>query len=295
MFFGKPVVKNRTAILTDALPQRLYKRAMVPREVVASLSIMVLVAFLAIPAMNKLRTAREATVCLNNMRQLGWAWQLYAEENEGKLVHNFHGGGTIAGANDPRNAPWATGWLDWSGTPDNTNMLYIRTTKFARLTPYLTAKNNVFKCPSDRYLSIAQKLRRWKQRVRSVSMNLTIGDGNAMTGPWDRLYSQAKTLGELRIPSPAETAVFLEEHPDSINDPGLFPPFGTQFIDLPGSYHQGAMNASFADGSARTHHWRTTARRVPVRFQFPGFPVRAGDPDLSWLSYHSQRATGRSY
>jgi prepilin-type processing-associated H-X9-DG protein len=90
--------------------------------------------------------------------------------------------------------------------------------------------------------------------------------------------------------------VFFEEHPDSINDPAFFPPQRTSWIDLPGGSHDGAGGFSFADGHAELHHWRATARRVPVRLNLASFPrVRLNDPDVHWLSYHSQRVSEVSY
>jgi hypothetical protein len=32
-----------------------------------------------------------------------------------------------------------------------------------------------------------------------------------------------------------------------------------------------------------------------VRFSFPTINTRIGDPDISWLSFHSNRRTARSY
>ena len=49
---------------------------------------------------------------------------------------------------------------------------------------------------------------------------------------------------------PQSKMVFLDEHPDSIND-GYFinvPGTGQQWYDLPGSHHNGAGGFSFADG-----------------------------------------------
>lgn len=265
------------------------------REVLAIISIVVLLLFLANPAMQSFRATRNSMVCLSNLRHLGWAWQLYADDNSGKLVQNLHGGDVNGGQVPSSRAPWAIGWMDWFSSPDNTNILYLRDPRYARLGPYITTPANVHKCPADRYLSNAQK-RRVKERVRSVSMNLTVGDGNAATGPWDpSMYKQARRMDEFLYPSPRETMVILEEHPDSINDPAFFPPLRGQILDFPANYHQGGMNSNFADGHADSHVWRASARRVPVRFSFPSIVPRPGDADLYWLSYHSQRIDPRTY
>ena len=56
---------------------------------------------------------------------------------------------------------------------------------------------------------------------------------------------------------PAQTFVFIDEHPDSIND-GFFmnrleeaPRWG----NLPGSWHGGSSALSYADGHGESHKW----------------------------------------
>jgi prepilin-type processing-associated H-X9-DG protein len=170
---------------------------------------------------------------------------------------------------------------------DNTNINYLRNSRYTRLSPYLSQSKNRHKCPSDTYLSAVQRARGWKERVRSYSMNLTIGGGNALTGPFDAIYKQCRTVQDLVLPSPDETTVFLDEHPDSINDPGLFPPRSAGFIDGPGNLHNGSGTIAFADSHVETHSWKGRLRRARVGGLSWVSPP--GDPDVSWLSYHSQR------
>jgi hypothetical protein len=265
------------------------------RELVAIVSTILLLAFLAAPGMSIMKSAGKAARCMSNQKQLISAWQIYADENAGKLVQNFHGGGTVASANDPRNAPWTVGWMDWSTSADNTNINYLRNSKYARLAPYVRQARNVYKCPSDVYISSVQMARGWERRVRSYSMNLTMGEGNAVTGPWDPLYKQAGRLGDMIYPSPGETSVFLDEHPDSINDPGLYPPRQGSWIDIPGNLHRSAGTIAFADTHVESHSWKGSLRKVPVTRGGIQVAIVPGDPDRSWLSYHSQRKGPESF
>jgi hypothetical protein len=202
-----------------------------------------------------------------------------------------------AAGNSGRFAPWASGWLTWGTESDNTNVLFIRNERWARLAPYIDTPDNVHKCPSDPYLSRPQQSRGWKQRIRSVVMNGTLGHANfpGNAGPWDQTYAVAKTISELNYPGPAETSVFLEEHPDSMNDPFLFPPQRTSWIDFPGGFHNGAGAFSFGDGHIEMHPWRGPSRAHPVTYNFRPPPARVGDPDISWMSYHSQRRNAMSH
>src|SRR5438874_6944065 len=165
----------------------------------------------------RLRVDAQKILCLNEKRQLCAAWRFYADDNAGKLVPNVHGGSTVGGGSGP--TAWVTGWLDWSTATDNTNVALLVDQRYAILAPYLNRATNLFKCPADKYLSGVQAARGWTQRVRSVAASVGIGEGNAQTGPWVTIYKQIKKLSDFLYPLPAETYVFLDEHPDSINDP----------------------------------------------------------------------------
>ncbi|MCX6927950.1 MAG: hypothetical protein NT154_32785, partial [Verrucomicrobia bacterium] len=102
-------------------------------------------------------------------------------------------------------------------------------------------------------------------------------------------------------PGPTDTTVFMDEHPDSINDPGNFPPVASGFWDIPSTMHDGAAGFSFADGHAEIHKWKGVLSRPPnlaVTAQ-PGVSRLVGtapdrEVDKSWFSYHSAR-TGTTY
>src|SRR5688500_5996952 len=256
------------------------------KDLVATIVGLSLITFVALPAANN-RNTSSVSRCMSNMRHLIVAWQLYASDNEGRVVHNLHGGDATGAAGANRFSPWASGWQTWGTEPDNTNVLYIRNQRYARLGPYITTPDSVHKCPSDFYLSAAQRQRGWKERVRSVVMNGTIGqvnDGNI--GPFDlQMYRRIKTTSELTFSGPNETSAFLEEHPDSMNDPLLFPPMRSSWIDIPGNLHSGASTVAFADGHVEVHPWVGPLRSAPVSVSSRLVTARAGDPDLSWLSY----------
>jgi len=77
---------------------------------------------------------------------------------------------------------------------------------------------------------------------------------------------------DLTRPGPALTWVFLDEHPDSINDClfGLHMPAATlwpraaTWDDMPASYHNGACGFSFADGHGEIHKWRDANTKPPI-------------------------------
>lgn len=80
---------------------------------------------------------------------------------------------------------------------------------------------------------------------------------------------------DLVAPGPSKTWVFVDEHPDGIND-GLFGmrmpastlwPRATIWDDVPAAYHNGACGFSFADGHAEIKKWLDAATKPPIKQQ----------------------------
>ena len=113
-----------------------------------------------------------------------------------------------------------------------------------------------------------------------------IGNGGSINALW-RQYLKASDFRQ-----PAGTFVFLDEHPDSIND-GWFvfcsaadPAERTQWSDLPASYHNGACGFSFADGHSEIKKWLVSTTKRDVFKNGSGFPVAVGSDtrDIAWVA-----------
>jgi prepilin-type N-terminal cleavage/methylation domain-containing protein/prepilin-type processing-associated H-X9-DG protein len=278
-------------------------------ELLVVIAIIAILAAMLLPAFARARQKTQAVYCMNNSKQLMLAWQMYLHDNADKIVPAFHGGDAQHGNFPARQGPgWVEGWLDWSTGTDNTNLLLLTSDKYARLGSYVARANNIFKCPADRYMTAAQIARGWPARCRSVSGNIVVGDGNYEEGPTDPIYKHVRKSGELIYPPPADVWVFVDEHPDSINDAGLFSPHETSWIDMPASYHGNACGVALADGHAEIHKW--TASLGDGRAQHVGAipngegsvgplpPVtirRPVDADIHWFSYRCPRVNSKSY
>ena len=261
-------------------------------ELLVVISIIAILAGLLLPALSKAKAKAKGIYCMGNMKQLGLAWLMYPDDNLNVLPGNRLGGDLNG---------WVFGWIDFlDNTPDNTNTTFLMEAKLGTYT-----KNpGIYKCPSDVYT--ARQDGRPMPRVRTMSMNGFL-EGEAYRGdkapygiPNDRayldfigLFSGPNTafikLSDVRKPSPSDLWVFVDEHPDSINDGCMItdPSTMTKWVDLPASLHNGACSFSFADGHSEVHKWKESSTRIPVTQMPQNNIVVPSSRDLTWMSEHS--------
>ena len=104
-------------------------------------------------------------------------------------------------------------------------------------------------------------------------------------------YRNFYTTADLALRGAAQTFVFVDEHPNSIND-GAFltamPVVGSwpgpaAWADLPASYHADAGCLSFADGHVEAHRWVDANTRLPVTQGLTLGTLAASPNDTRWL------------
>lgn len=258
-------------------------------ELLVVIALIAVLAALLLPALSRARARAQGYQCLNNTRQLVLAWHLYSDDHNGRLAYNLGGDATRKTVVKKTNLNWVNSFLTWELDADNTNTATLTETGMGF---YANRAAQIYRCPSDQVLSAQQREAGWTGRVRSYSMNAMVGDAGELTQAGfnqnNPYYIQFFRLTD--IPQPSEIFVFLDEHPDSINDGYFLNQFyAREWVDLPASYHNGAASFAFADGHAQLQRWRNESTKQPARPDGADLPLPMGNEqtsDFRWVVQH---------
>jgi prepilin-type N-terminal cleavage/methylation domain-containing protein len=288
-------------------------------ELLVVIAIIAILASMLLPALSRAKQEAQGTQCINNGNQLSKAWNMYATDNNDACVNNYGVSQTDYDVSNKKLNTWCVDVMDWSNNQQNTNLALLEQ---GLLGSYMLHSVGCYKCPADVFLSTPQVQAGFPERVRSYSMNFMLGlfsdcgncggDGSPGSGAdytyqaknqFNTSWPQYLKLSQIRQPS--YIFVFLDEHPNTIND-GYYDT-GTQYTaqdptgwgDYPASYHNGAGGFSFTDGHSEVHKWLVRGTRVPV------VPNGAWPPagwnsldnpnnytDRIWICEHASTGTG---
>jgi len=222
-------------------------------ELLVVIAIIAILAALLLPALATAKKRATATGCLNNLKELTLAAQLYAGDFADAIIPNGIGG--------------SPGWVAGSvqALPGATNLPDI----MSGLLYHYSGSPKIYQCPGDTIILAGSSA----PRVRSYSLSCMMGNNEGITGVHDGVVENFK-FTSIQMPGPSQALFFVDEQTGTstdttslddgyfaINYPHGNPAYGGSsgdeynWRDAPSSRHGDFGQFSFADGHVAKINW----------------------------------------
>jgi len=231
-------------------------------EILIVIAIIAILAALLLPALSTAKAKGLRISCMNNLRQLGVGCQVYAADNDGRLVENW----PYALAPNLETNCWMHGNMRSSFQATNVGLL-----RTGKLFPYANNPNS-YHCPADRSTAgdVATAGSGSGPHVRSYSMNSWMGSRymeNERPTFNQRPYRTFVRDSELNAATPATLFVIADEHEATIDDAFFFISMNDTdiFINYPATRHDRGYALSFADAHVEHYKIRDPSSKGPAQ------------------------------
>lgn len=246
----------------------MKNRAFTLVELLVVISIIAVLLAILVPSLRAAREKAQKVVCLSNEKQLGLAWMMYANANDGRIVYG--GDVPVSQLTDPAEITWHQGDTPWAiySSANSTYEEQKDNIQKGALWPYVK-QLDIYRCPHGE-----------KDKLRTYSIVDGLNSIHWMAGTQNILV---KKITELR--TLAERIVFIDEggvDQGQTNMGWCIYYLGPKWWDAPPLRHRNGTTLSFADGHAEFLQWKD-----PRTIQFANdsrYPnYQAGNPDLIFM------------
>jgi prepilin-type N-terminal cleavage/methylation domain-containing protein/prepilin-type processing-associated H-X9-DG protein len=242
---------NATGQLKESRTNRRRALGFTLIELLVVIAIIAILAAMLLPALARAKMKATQATCLNNQKQLGLAYHMFASDNEDQIVPFAMGGGFWGLPMGYMPAGFQAYLAGQNATAAEAAVKNSLQTNNAL---YQYAPNvGVYHCPGD----VRYKLppgRGWAYDSYSRTANDGSETGWGITGKWTK-------IGQIRNAS--QTFIFTEDADErGFNWGGWVvrysagPPESFQWVDPPAMYHGNVNTFGFADGHAEYKKWR---------------------------------------
>jgi prepilin-type N-terminal cleavage/methylation domain-containing protein/prepilin-type processing-associated H-X9-DG protein len=220
-------------------------------ELLVVIAIVAILASLLLPALSKAKAKGQAAACLNNLKQLQLAWQMYGDDHDDALPPNWFAVQNGRWVSTP--GSWVLGNAQFDTTTSNIQA--------GVLFPYIRSVQS-YRCPVDQSKVVVDG--KAFSHTRSYSLQLALSTSQAK--PYAD-YVVALRFGDIRNPPPVKVWVFAEEN-ESISTGEFSFEGNATWGSLPSDRHRLGGNLSFVDGHAERRQWKWTKKNRPYADKF---------------------------